>query len=616
MARGRIGRRGVSMVAVLALGAATLGSAAFVPPAGATSGPLVTLVVGRAAGVTNAQVSDRLGGVASGSADAVPHLAASTVSVPAGEVAEATTRLDGVATYVQPSVTFHAASLTPVDPQYPSQGELRQIDAPSAWADTTGAGVTVAVVDTGIVDGPDFTDSFGTSIVPGYDEVDGDTNPTDVSSGDPDWSSHGTLVSSILAARANTFGVVGMCPGCHIMPIRALGSDGTGSDVDIALGIQYATAHGASVINLSLGGSSDSGIVDQAIDQARAANVVVVAAAGNDGDSTPLGDATAPTYPAAHPGVLSVAATCSQTAFADGSNDCLGETDGNLEPFTGRGAGWVDVAAPGTAIATQGTDLYDFSGTSASTPFVSGLAALVRAEHPTWSEQQVRADIVQTAAPVSPGGLVAGGEIRAGAAVGAGTPPPPGPISGATAPSGSLQPPAGVLSSLVQVVVEASGMVPISAVELIVDGQPVAALSPAGGGQWSGWWDSDQVGDGAFTETAEIIDQAGVETTTAPVGGLIDNHPPNIHLFGPANGSVEKQSFGVVTIEADAGTGVRATFIAANGVIVGGSIGPATFGSVPVRKSGKITIVAATIDQVGHIAFSNFITVTGRPGRR
>src|SRR5205085_433469 len=133
------------------------------------------------------------------------------------------------------------------------------------------------------------------------------------------------------ASTNNGRGVAGATWQGKIMPIKVLDSTGEADDVNIAAGIKYAVDHGASVINLSLGGpGAGTGILQQYVDYATSRNVVVVAAAGNDGTES-FDVATAPHYPAACNGVIAVGAT---------------DAVGNHAPFSSYGS-WIDVVAPG-----------------------------------------------------------------------------------------------------------------------------------------------------------------------------------------------------------------------------------------------------------------------------
>ena len=234
-------------------------------------------------------------------------------------------------------------------------GAQPQLDAMRSLSPGDGAGITVAVIDTGI----DPTNwALVGRLVPGFDFVDGDADPTDVgvrngvSAGDGSHG-HGTYVAGLVAT---------MAPGATIMPIRALRADGSGDQWTVSLAIQWAADHGADVINLSLGDDARMRQIYRNIGNIVAdQDVVVVAAAGNLGTTQQI-------YPAAEDHVFAVAAS---------------DATGALAPFSGRGD-WVDVMAPGTGLVSTlpGGDLVTWDGTSASTAVVAGLAARYRSANP------------------------------------------------------------------------------------------------------------------------------------------------------------------------------------------------------------------------------------------
>jgi subtilisin family serine protease len=190
---------------------------------------------------------------------------------------------------------------------------------------------------------------------------------------------HGTHVAGTVAcATNNAFGVAGVTWRCGLLPVKVLTRvvennppnrvRGIGSAVDIAAGIRWAVDHGAQIINLSLGGYSDTFVERDAIAYAIAHGVVVVAAMGNDNTATP-------SYPAAYAGVVSVAATDQLDKRASFSN---------MGPH-------VDVSAPGVGIfSTVWNDSFaTMSGTSMAAPHVSGVAALVRSCNQSLTGAQV-----------------------------------------------------------------------------------------------------------------------------------------------------------------------------------------------------------------------------------
>jgi membrane-anchored mycosin MYCP len=256
---------------------------------------------------------------------------------------------------------------------------------PAVWPLTRGAGVTVAVVDSGV----DANPQFGDRVILGPDLATNNAGNAD-HSGPADCVGHGTSVASIIAAApAAGISFTGVAPAARILSVKISDTD-VFSDSVTPEAIRDAVELGASVINLSLATSSDSASLRSAVDFALSRNVVVVAAAGNDDAE----NGTGPFYPAAYPGVLSVGAVA---------------PDGSLASFSDTHTP-VSVTAPGVDITTAypGTfpDAYDSAadGTSFAAAFVSGVVALVRAYHPRLDEAQVVARIEATAdGPAGPG---------------------------------------------------------------------------------------------------------------------------------------------------------------------------------------------------------------------
>ena len=196
--------------------------------------------------------------------------------------------------YAEPNYLAHMVETIPNDPEWGNQYGLVSIGAPQGWDLSTGsAAVTIAIVDTGVdLSHPDLA----SKIVPGYDFVNSDSLPQDD-------NGHGTHVAGIAAAIGNNgTGIAGVSWGARIMPVKVLDLSGNGSFADVAAGMTWAVDHGAQVINLSLGGTSSSSVLQDAVDYAYANNVTVVAAAGNSGSNFVL-------YPARSPHVIAVAAT-------------------------------------------------------------------------------------------------------------------------------------------------------------------------------------------------------------------------------------------------------------------------------------------------------------------
>lgn len=229
----------------------------------------------------------------------------------------------------------------------------------------TGAGVKVAVIDTGIdVDHPDLR------VLGGYNYVTNNSNYDDD-------NGHGTHCAGIIAALNNTTGVVGVAPGASLYGVKVLSSTGSGTWTAIAQGIEWAISNKMQVISMSLGGTSGSTTLQQACTNAWNANIVICTAAGNSGRSSGKGDTVE--YPARYTECIAVAATDSNDVRASWSS-------------TGPK---VEVAAPGVSVYScyYGGGYATMSGTSMATPHVAGLAALVIAAHPGYTNQQVRTAI-------------------------------------------------------------------------------------------------------------------------------------------------------------------------------------------------------------------------------
>jgi thermitase len=238
-------------------------------------------------------------------------------------------RADPNVAYAVPDYRRHALA-TPNDPQYPSLWGLAKINAPAAWDITHGSSsVTVAVVDTGIAA---THEDLASNVVPGFDFVTGDSDPSDA-------NGHGTHVSGTIGAVGNnSTGVTGVNWNVGLMPLRVLDASGSGFDDDITDAFSYACAHGARVVNASLGGPDYDQAMSDAIADPSCANTLFVFAAGNDGED----DDNAPTYP------------CNYGSSAPGEDNlqnvvCVAGTNQSdaLTIFSNYGPASVDLAAPG-----------------------------------------------------------------------------------------------------------------------------------------------------------------------------------------------------------------------------------------------------------------------------
>ncbi|MEU4213778.1 type VII secretion-associated serine protease mycosin [Actinoplanes sp. NPDC026623] len=238
------------------------------------------------------------------------------------------------------------------------QWHLDYLNVAEAHRISTGKGVTVAVIDSGVSKHPDLAGSVlkGTDFVkPGGD-------------GTIDLDGHGTNMAGLIAAHGkNGNGALGIAPDAKILPIRILGSGH--AKVDFAPALQYAISHGAKVVNLSVGGSVTPAIIN-AIEAAKSSDVVIVAAAGNRPDDVGVA------APAFLDGIVAVGAV---------------DKKGNKAEISVTGPA-MDLAAPGedmTSTSNKGLYSVGTQGTSGAAAIVSGAAALLRSKYPNMSADEV-----------------------------------------------------------------------------------------------------------------------------------------------------------------------------------------------------------------------------------
>jgi subtilisin len=329
---------------------------------------------------------------------------------------------------------------------------VNRIDAEVVHAGgNTGAGVKVAIIDTGIdYTHPDLDGNYKG----GYDYVNGDADPMDD-------HGHGTHVSGTVAAEQNGLGVIGVAPTASLYGLKVLSATGSGYYSDIIAAIQWSAANGMQVASMSLGGSSGSSTLEAACNNAVAAGVLLVAAAGNSGNSKGNRDNVG--YPARYASVIAVAAT--------------GQTDTRAS-WSSTGPA-VELAAPGVGIYStlRGGGYGNMSGTSMACPHVSGVAALVIASGLTGS-QAVRDRLAQTADDLGTAGRdpwYGFGLVDADEAAGSVTPPPP-------PPPGAAMHVAGLTMSVLTSGRQKSARATVTIVD--AGGQPVEGAAVSG--RWSG----------------------------------------------------------------------------------------------------------------------------------
>jgi len=281
---------------------------------------------------------------------------------------------DPLVEYAEPNYVAYAF-WTPNDTYYSYQWHFPQINMPSAWDIQRGGdpGIIVTVLDTGIAY-EDYglyqraPDLVGTNFLPGYDFVNSDSHPNDD-------EGHGTHVTGTIAQTTNnSLGVAGIAFDCSIMPVKVLGADGSGTYQQIADGVYYAVDNGAMVINCSLGGSSSSSTLYDAVQYAYNQGVVFAAATGND--NSIIG------YPARYDECIAVGAVDINKARAPYSNYGTGMelmAPGGDTSVDLNGDGYLDGVLQQTFSGGDPTnfDYLSWQGTSMATPHVTGVVALM-----------------------------------------------------------------------------------------------------------------------------------------------------------------------------------------------------------------------------------------------
>lgn len=395
---------GVHALPVAGTAAARFTDAARQATAAQLAGPYVVLAVGGYADGRPASAADER-------RDAVFDPAGNLVAAVAKPLAKPVTVRCGDAEW-----SCLAAASVPSPPSFQQirpfeMAMLNQVRVPAAWHRSEGRGVTVAVLDTGVnTDAPDLAGVVTTG--PDY------TAGADPAGYQPPHE-HGTYISTIIAGRGSgpghDQGIVGVAPKARILSVRVILDDQepgfqayntkTRFANAIGRGIYYAVAHGAKVINMSLGSAQPTGYLRSAVGYALRKGVVVVASAGNDGS----GSGFAPyLYPASFSGVISVAAATS---------------GGKRAPFSEQNAS-VILSAPGVGVVgdVNSTEFVDGDGTSPAAAVVSGVAALIKSRYPALSPALVQQAMIASTTHRPKGGYnvdTGFGEISAAGALSA-----------------------------------------------------------------------------------------------------------------------------------------------------------------------------------------------------
>jgi len=413
-------------------------------------------------------------------------------------------------------------ALIPNDPYYGSAWHLPKIGASSAWDSSQGAGVTIAILDSGV----DSTHpDLATELVPGWNFYDNNANTSDV-------YGHGTKVAGAAAAAGNNaLGVASVAAQSKIMPIRITDLSGMGYWSMIGQGLVYAADHGARVANVSFLGLSDSSTIRNAAQYMKDKGGLVIVSGGNTGVQQ------------------NYAATTTMIPVA--------ATDGNDVRASWSSYGnYIALAAPGAGIwsTTKGGGYGAVSGTSFSSPVTAGVVALMMAAKSSLPNTQIESLLYSTAIDLGAAGrdpYYGYGRVNAAAAVQAAA---SAVVAGDTqAPTVSITSPlsGASVSGLVGVNVTASDNVGVARVELRVNSTTVAVDTSA---PFAFTWDSGGVPNGMASLVAYAFDAAGNSKASTAVSVNVangtttvskDTTAPQVKIVNPVAGNVSGSNVAV-----------------------------------------------------------------------
>jgi len=482
--------------------------------------------------------------------------------------------------FVEPDCLVPPAAVTVNDPCYAFEWHLPQIDAPGAWAYTTGSSnIVIAILDSGITASqPDLAPK----LVPGWNTYDNNADTSEV-------FSHGTAVAGSAAACTNNgIGVAAPAWNCLIMPIRITDQSGWAWSSTIAAGLAWAADHGARVANVSYGPDYSS-TTSSAAQYFMKKGGVVTMSAGNEGSfySTP-----------GNPYLMTIGASTSIDTIASFSN-------------TGNN---IDLVAPGTSIYTT-TPAGGYSvaaGTSFSAPIVAGVAALVISANPGLTGEQVQDILMQSADDFGAPGWdtdYGWGRVNAACAVSMAL----GVDSGDTVPpTVSLDSPVEGSTVWDSINVQASASDNESAVSVTfyVDGVVVAAETAA---PYAFVWDTLSVSNGPHVISALATDAAANEAldeVAVTVNNVPDTAPPTIAIVSPEDGAKVSGTVPVIVNASDNKGVVTVQLYVDNKLTSTSTTAPFTimWNSRKVKR-GTHTLFCKAYDAAGNVGTSPTVTV-------
>lgn len=469
----------------------------------------------------------------------------------------------------------------PNDPYVPSQWHLGTMRMNGAWENAAGSGVTIAILDTGVLSSHA---DLAANALPGWNAYDNNSATGDV-------HGHGTLVAGTAAAVVNNAtGVAGIAGAARFMPIRVTDTSGMGYYSTIASGITYAADRGARVANASFHYLFSSSAVISAANYMKSKGGLVVVCAGNNGANENAGATSS---------MIVVSATDANDNLAGWSSY------GNMVSMSAPGVGiWTTAANGGYASA---------NGTSFASPAVAGVAAVMMSVNPSLGPNQIESLLFSTAVDLGAAGrdiYFGYGRVDAEAAVSA--------ARAATAvdsqrPSVAIASPAGgtTVSGLVPIDVSASDNVGVTRVELRVNGALVSS-DVAAPYQFS--WDSTGAANGGVSLTAVAYDAAGNAQTSAAVSVNVANAvasditAPTVSIKSPQDGAQVSGTVQVrVAASDDAGSSGLTQRLFIDGAQVASSSGGSLNYAWNTRKAsmGSHTLTVQAVDAAGNIGTSS-----------